>query len=212
MTVAPAMILLAAGASARFGQQDKLLSPAGGMPLIRRVALALRGGLPDSALIVVVRPQTSHALQDALRDLGCDYVDNAAADEGIASSIRVGLSAVSAEAPGALIAQGDMPNLSADLIARLAATFAESHGHCLVHPVSPSGRQGNPVIWPRDLFCPLMTLAGDQGAKPLLTRYLDRTKTITVAEQALTDLDTREAFEDWRKSAPPYVGDGSTRV
>ncbi|MEO1265887.1 MAG: nucleotidyltransferase family protein, partial [Pseudomonadota bacterium] len=148
MTSAPvriAGILLAAGASRRFGAANKLLSKIDGAPLIRRSAEALITSQALAPLIVVVRPGADD-VRAALAGLPVLFAVNADADEGIASSIRTGLRSIEDDARAVLIAQADMPNLTARSIAALATAFVARAGNAIVAPRGPSGRIGTPIV------------------------------------------------------------------
>ena len=203
-TVAPklVLILLAAGRSQRFGSANKLLVDIGGETLVHRVARTLKAGLPGAPLIVVTGHDADR-IRETVADLADMFAHNDQARDGIATSIRAGLAATSGDVDGALIAQADMPNLDTNLIADLAARFAQSGGTAIVHPMTTAGRQGTPVIWPRDLFGALSELQGDQGAKPVIASNRERVRTVAVADEALVDLDTEAALKSWRTSARP---------
>ena len=100
-------ILLAAGASQRFGTESKLLADIGGEPLVRRVARVLvRTALKD---LVVVTGHEQRICQQALEGLPVRYVNNTDWQSGMGSSIATGVSALDGEVDGAFIVPGDMP-------------------------------------------------------------------------------------------------------
>src|SRR5215210_5399346 len=80
-------LLLASGASRRFGS-DKLLAPLAGRPVIRWSAEALHEAV--DAMYVVV-PEDSASLRHALHGMSARWVENGAAHTGMASSIRAGI-------------------------------------------------------------------------------------------------------------------------
>ncbi|MRR13826.1 4-diphosphocytidyl-2C-methyl-D-erythritol kinase, partial [bacterium] len=83
-------VLLAAGASKRFGS-PKMLVQVGGEPLIRRVARSfVEAGFAEVA--VVLAPGGSHVAA-ALEGLGVVAVVNPRPEDGMLSSAQVGLSA-----------------------------------------------------------------------------------------------------------------------
>ena len=118
-------IVLAAGASQRFGADNKLLASIGGEPLVRRVVQALvRGGIAD---IVVVTGHERALIEAALDALPVRFAHNENWASGMASSIVTGVSALPAAVDGAFIVPGDMPFLTAAVIERLTEVFDE-HG------------------------------------------------------------------------------------
>lgn len=156
-------ILLAAGGARRFGTQ-KLLQPLGGVPIVRRAAeRLLAGGAP--ALTVVLGREAA-AVRAVLRDLPAAFVVNRRYVAGLAGSIRAGIRALPPDAAGALVALGDQPDVSPEVVSALLAAFRGGHGP-IVAPAYRRSR-GNPVLFDRSLFPELLRLRGDVGARTLL--------------------------------------------
>ena len=68
---------------------------------------------------------------------------------------------------GAIIALGDMPQVSTATINVLIATFLGSEDKTICVPVH-EGRRGNPVLFSRVHFAELTELVGDTGGKVIL--------------------------------------------
>lgn len=112
-------ILLCAGASRRFGPDDKLLATLRGKPLVLHAA-GLLAALPLRDRIAVT-PARRGALPEMLGELGFTLVVNEQAEAGHDRSARLGLAgALEREAGAALICLGDMPNVTAGHVAALA--------------------------------------------------------------------------------------------
>jgi molybdenum cofactor cytidylyltransferase len=91
---------------------------------------------------------------------------------------------------------GDMPLVSAGLIARLTKAFAENPHALAVAPVH-EGVRGNPVLLSRDLFPELMKLTGDAGARQALRGRDAEIVDVPVDEPgARLDVDTPDALRD----------------
>jgi molybdenum cofactor cytidylyltransferase len=119
---------------------------------------------------------------------------------GLASSVKAGVAAVSAEADSAVICLGDMPLIDSGLIDRLIENFAPDQGNLIVVPVA-EGRRGNPVLWSRRFFRELMTLDGDIGARHLIARHAEAVAEVPVeGNGAFLDIDTPQALEAARQS------------
>ncbi|MEL7303811.1 MAG: nucleotidyltransferase family protein [Pseudomonadota bacterium] len=195
-----AAIVLAAGASRRFGAANKLLADAGGVPLIARVGRAVSEAGVFDDIVAVVRPNASD-VRRAIESYVTRFVENADADTGLSTSVRLGVGALAQATRGVLIAQGDMPDLSADLVRRLVAAFDETPGTAIVAP-SPRDRPdviGTPVIWPRRYFDELLELQGDTGARAILKREHANIQTIPIDDLAeLADIDTPDQLAAWR--------------
>lgn len=184
-------ILLAAGTSSRFGEANKLLAEIDDVVLVRRVAESMAAS--GLANIVAVTGFEKDRVAGALAGLDLEIADNPDFETGMASSIACGIARVGSEAPGAMILLGDMPGVGAQLIDRLLDAFEHAQGNKITFPVDESGRQGNPVIWPRAFFADLRTLTGDKGAKALIGANQGATLGVPVEDEAaFRDIDAPE--------------------
>lgn len=192
-------IILAAGQSARFGDGNKLLADIGGEPMIRRVALAVAASRIDEVVLVV--SPSGGAIAKAAGDGRWNVVVAENASAGLSASLGSGLETLPANLSGALIALGDMPDVSTELIDKLIAAFAACGGQAIVFPQDGVGRQGNPVVWPRSLFAKLKTLTGDAGGKSVLKAHTHLWHPVPTADAgAFRDVDTRQDLA--RREAP----------
>jgi molybdenum cofactor cytidylyltransferase len=193
-----AAIILAAGRSTRMGGPNKLLAELGGKPLVRIVteqALASR-----ASSVIVVTGHQADEVRNALQGLNVTFAHNPDFAEGLAGSVKTGISEVPADADGAVICLGDMPLIDAGLIDRLIEAFAPNRGNLIAVPVS-DGRRGNPVLWSRRFFHELMTLDGDIGARHLIARHGEAVAEVPVEGfGAFLDIDTPQALEAARRS------------
>jgi molybdenum cofactor cytidylyltransferase len=195
-------VLLAAGASHRFGTDNKLLADIGGRPLIRSVAEAITHGGTVSEVVVVTGCDQS-LIERALDGLPLRFAHNPNWTAGMGSSIGVGIAAIGSRVQGALIVPGDMPFLTAALLKNLVATFGQSQGAAIVFPTTATGEQRNPVLWPQRFFPLLASLSGPGGAKRLLASFAGFHKPVSVFDEDVfadidlfTDLET--ARSKWR--------------
>ena len=193
-----AAVILAAGRSTRMGGPNKLLAELGGRSLVRIVTeQALASGAQD---VIVVTGYQADQVEKVLAGLNVKFVRNPDFAAGLASSVKAGISAVPAQADGAVICLGDMPLIDAHLINRLIEAFAPDRGNLIVVPVS-DGRRGNPVLWSRRFFGELMTLDGDTGARHLIARHGEAVAEVAVeGHGAFLDIDTPQALEDARRA------------
>jgi len=181
-------ILLAAGQSTRFGRQ-KLLEPWRGEPLVRRTARCfLEAGLRP--LIVVV--SADHRLVDALAGLPLTTVENAHPEQGISSSIAIGLRALPEDTVGALIGVGDQPYLTADAIEELLHAF--SPGRIIVPRWGD--HRGNPPVFDRQFFPELLALDGDHGGQRVIAAHADAVTEIPLPARLGDDIDRPEEWPD----------------
>jgi molybdenum cofactor cytidylyltransferase len=187
-----AAVVLAAGRSTRMGGPNKLLAEIAGRPLLRIVveeALASRA----SPVIVVVGHERAE-VEKALAGLRVQLVHNPDFAQGLGTSLKAGIAAVPAEADGAIVCLGDMPQVDASLIDRLIAAFDPDRGALIVMPMV-EGRRGNPVLWSRRFFPDLMAIEGDVGARHFIGRYSEAVLEVPFeGRAALVDIDTPEAL------------------
>jgi len=190
-------VILAAGRSTRMGGPNKLLADLGGKPLVRIVTeQALASKAKD---VIVVTGHQADLVEKALTGLGVKFVRNPDFAQGLASSVKTGVSAISGDANGAVICLGDMPMISAQLIDHLIEAFAPDRGNLIAVPVS-DGRRGNPVLWSRRFFSELMTLDGDVGARHLIAKHGEAVAEVPVdGFGAFLDIDTPQALEAARR-------------
>ncbi|MAF07116.1 MAG: hypothetical protein CL389_04585 [Acidiferrobacteraceae bacterium] len=183
-----AAIILAAGFSERMGQHNKLLLPIGDTPMIRHVALAVLASRVEPA--IVVTGFEGAQVRGALTGLELTFAENPSPDEGLSSSLRVGLAALPGNCTAALVCLGDMPGIRAGHIDTLVTAFL-AHDAKLICTPSYGGERGNPVLWPCHLFTKMQTLTGDTGARILLADYPEQVLVVPMADDAvLTDIDT----------------------
>lgn len=186
-----AVVLLAAGKASRMGEggPHKLLATFGGVPLVRRMALAARAAATP---VIVVTGHRRVEVEEALAGLDVETVWNARYESGMASSIAAGLGSQAVEgADGVMIMLSDMPGLTADALGLLLAAFAGSQGHAIVRAVS--GARGNPVILPSSLRPALLALQGDVGARSIIERCGLPIIDVEIGAAAQLDVDTPEA-------------------
>ena len=187
-----AAIVLAAGRSTRMGAINKLIAEIGGKPLVRiaaEQALASRAGP-----VIVVTGHERERVEAALAGLPVRFVHNPGYADGLGTSLKAGIAAVPADADGAVVCLGDMPQVDSPLIDKLLASFDPERGALVVVP-NFDGRRGNPVVWSRRFFNDLMSIQGDIGARHLISSYAEAVAEVPVAgEAALTDIDTPESF------------------
>lgn len=205
MTAFVSAIVLAAGRSGRMGEADKLVQSVDGAPLLRRVAqAALASGAGE--VVVVLGPAEDRRTADrraALAGLDVLVAHNDRSEEGMASSIRAGLAAVSARSDAAAILPADLPLLDAAHVDAVIAGFNPRDRFAIRRALDERGDPGHPVLFGRGHFGALAALEGDQGARAVLAAHPDRvTEVATPGLGATTDLDTPE---DWRA----FLGGGA---
>ena len=187
-------VVLAAGASRRMGQANKLTIPVDGTPMVASVVDALRDSGVKRVLVV-----TGHAQEEILAALGdrdVEIVHNPDHEEGMGASVRTGVSAVGDEIDGLLIALGDMPWVGTDVIGRLLDAFSPDGDLSIYIPMF-GRKRGNPVLWGSRHFPELRQLSGDVGGKALFHGHAAAICYVDVESAAVNiDVDTPEALHE----------------
>lgn len=199
-------VLLAGGASRRFGAANKLLADVDGVSLLGRVAREIvAAGVDD---IVVVTGAERAAYDAALAGLAVRCVHNDGWERGLGSSIATGVKALAADDAAAFVVPGDLPNITAAMLGRLAAAFSEARGVRIVVPVTAQGAQRNPVLWPRRFFPALAALTGDRGGKSILDSHGQDRLDVAFDDAALfADVDTPDDHARLRAGGRDRAGE-----
>lgn len=179
-------IVLAAGASSRFGSPKQLVRIAG-RPLLHSV-VTRAAEITGNALIVVLGSGADQ-LAPLLRHSPGSVVINQHWREGIASSIRAAVGRLPGSCTGALLLLADQACVTADDLKRLAGTWRKQPQH--IAAALYAGTTGAPAIFPRSAFADLAGLRGDSGAQSLLRRHADRVLRVPMPAAAF-DLNTPE--------------------
>lgn len=180
-----AVIMLAAGSSRRFGS-NKLLYGIEGQPMYAHT-LEMLTGLPQTEVTVVTR-QEYRQIAEAAQKAGARVLYNPKPEEGIASSMKIGLQA-NLQADACLFAVSDQPWMRKETVERLIRIFQRS-GKGMAS-VSFHGRTGNPCIFSRKYYAELLTLEGDKGGKRVMDAHREDTVFLCVEnEQELADIDS----------------------
>jgi len=194
-----AAVVLAAGASRRLGR-PKQLEPWGDTNLLSHV-VARTCQFPVDEVWVVLGHDYERILDSIdFGDVG--IIENPEWAEGIASSIRVALDALTrlSRCDKALIVMGDQPSVGAEVVAELMASHARSD-----HPVTvPKYRYswGNPVLVDRSLWPRLMSLEGDEGAQRLWQAHPEWVNEVWFSDLAPRDVDTETDVVELRPKHP----------
>ncbi|MBS1798197.1 MAG: nucleotidyltransferase family protein [Acidobacteria bacterium] len=153
-----AAIVLAAGASRRFGEPKQLVQLAD-ETLLERTVRVCREAM--CVPIVVVLGASSESIQEQCNLEGAITVVNDEWREGMGSSLRVGVRGLIGSIDGCVIVTCDMPAVSSEHLRRLMQGDE-------VTASEYSGRRGVPAYFPASYFPALMQVHGDAGARELL--------------------------------------------
>lgn len=181
-----AAVLLAAGNSTRFGEEDKLMADHNGKPLIVH-AMECVASIPFKYHIAVVRRhELAPIIHRKLDRRGFTLIVNENPDDGLSSSIRLAADYVSElRCNGMLMCLADMPQVPQSHLMRLVRTAEDIRS---VVGSTDGFTPGPPAFFGRRHFAALQALKGDLGARALISQNL----LIETGSALLYDVDTPE--------------------
>lgn len=194
MTIAT--IILAAGGSTRLGGEPKQLLTQHGQTLVRQVteaALSLKTGP-----VIVVLGGNEDRVRAELTDLPINTPVNPNWQQGLASSIQVGLNQLSDEPIDAfLVVLTDQPYVTAELLQRLITTQQHTGRGIVACRYGTLGHLGVPALFDIRYQSEFRQLSGDTGARKLIQQYANDCSDV-LFPQAAVDLDTWQDVNAWR--------------
>jgi len=194
-------IVLAAGSSTRMGVVKPLVR-IGGKPMLESTLSTLLQSRVDE--IVVVLGHSAQLIQETIPFGSARIVINDSYAEGIASSLRIGLSSVRANAEAALIVLADQPFLKAETVDRLIEEYRSKKPEIIVPTYN--GFRGNPALLDRSLFPELAQLSGDTGCRAIVGRHTRGLLKVAVQDPGvLVDLDTPADVQRFEQSSDEQV-------
>lgn len=185
MSLRIADVLLAAGASRRFGGK-KLLATCGGQTLFARAAALTRHTAVDTRLAVFGTAEP--ALIDAAREAAMGFVINPDWHRGQGTSVAAGVSALSTDCDAVLMRLADQVLVSAEDIDSMLQAWRAEPGAIVA--AAYDGVRGVPAIFPRRCIAALAALDGERGARRIMASD-DHVVTVDLPHAAM-DVDTRK--------------------
>ncbi|MFP3987116.1 nucleotidyltransferase family protein [Streptomyces sp. E11-3] len=181
-------LLLAAGGGRRLGGRPKALLTHQGRPLVEHAVRVLREG--GCGQVHVVVGASAAAVRERADLSGCVVVDNPDWEQGMGSSLRVGLDSLARTgAPAALVSLVDQPGIGAAAVSRVLAAYASPSS---LATAAYDGTRGHPVLFGADHWAAIGASAvGDRGARAYLAEHeteITRVECGDVAEAY--DIDT----------------------
>ena len=166
-------IILAAGASIRFGQPKQLIELRDKYLFEWVLDAALNSRLQTVVLVL------GHAHQKIIKALGAkgrhpklEVVVNRNYHEGQSTSLKTGLTCVRQAFSSVMYLLADQPMINSAIIDLLLDRFHES-GREICVPVFEEQR-GNPTIFKRSTYEEIMMIDGDIGARDIIAKNAQR--------------------------------------
>lgn len=187
-----AIVILAAGVSARLGSPKQLLSYRGKNLLRHTVDEALGTGCQS---VFVVLGAHVELLRKELKDKPVSIIENTGWQEGMASSIRCGLQSITNTIlrPDSIIFMVcDQPHVSSSLLLKLLEKKNETGKFIVASHYED--KIGIPALFHKSFFPALNALKGDKGARTLIADNLEKLATVPFPE-GITDIDTITDYE-----------------
>ncbi len=182
-----AAIILAAGRSTRMGQAKQLL-PLGDTTLLETTIANVQRSSAGEVLLVL-----GAAADKIRRPPGIHTVFNPNYEQGMATSLQAGISALGPNPSAALIILGDQPFVRPETLDQLITAHHHAGGHILIP--TWKAKRGNPVLIPRGLFPEAMQLQGDTGFRALFASHPHAVQNVEVEDEGiLLDIDNQEDY------------------
>jgi molybdenum cofactor cytidylyltransferase len=198
-------VVLAAGMSTRMGQ-NKLLLNFREKPLIVHAVDTLLASDIDEVIVVLghetekVRDHLEPSIgvaNKAAPEKPVRLVQNPDYQNGLSTSVRTGVEAVSGQANGIMIYLADQPLLEPEDVNRIVAGFAAAKevNKSIVVPFF-RGERGNPVILDASLRDSILGIVGDVGCKGVIKRYPEKVYAIEMEnDHVVRDVDNVQAYK-----------------
>jgi len=180
------LLLLATGASTRLGQPKQLLHFQGQTLIERSIHTALATDVSERLVVL-----GAHAAQimPEIVSLNIEKVTNPYWEEGIASSIRLGVKQLVQKRPdleAVVIMHCDQPSVTPALLNQLIEVYRQTAMMLVVS--ADENMLGVPALFAHGTFYKLLALQGDKGAESLIPDYEGQTGTIPFPQgQTLED-------------------------
>lgn len=185
-------LILAAGQSKRYGK-NKLLLPVGGNSVIGRVVESFLAS--DLSEVILVLGFESNLVKGRITNYPrLKIVENSGYHKGMATSIKAALPYLNFKTEAIMVALGDQPLISGDLINHIISVYDQC-GKKILAP-HYQGRRGHPVIVDLSFREEIEELEGDVGLREILNRHPDDVFAYhTNDPSVIFDVDTPEDYQ-----------------
>ena len=186
------LVILAAGASLRYGASKQLLIFKG-ETFLRRIVRESIESVCEPIVAVFGADALNHSQH--VEDFDVYTIQNKDWEKGMGTSISVGIERlleIDEKIAGAVITVCDQPFVNEQIINGLVQIFDENQMSIVASRYAET--LGVPALFSRKLFPELTALKNSGGAKELIKRFLAETVAIDFSKGVI-DVDTPEDFQ-----------------
>jgi molybdenum cofactor cytidylyltransferase len=184
---------------------QKLLLPFGGKTVISHIVDQIAGSLVDK--IIVVAGDESDRVREQLSGRDVSIVVNPDCGAEMLSSVSCGIRALPEGCRCVLVALGDQPGITTDLVNEMVNAF-KGTGKGIVAPVC-QGKRGHPILFSIRYCNEILTRFEDIGLRGLAQTHADDVFELNVSSPAvLCDMDCPE---DYRRELSRLQEDDALR-
>ena len=184
------LIILAAGSSSRLGTPKQNLVFQSATLLQRSIETALKS---DCTQVMVVLGANAELIEPTIANHPIQIIHNPNWQEGMASSIRIGISAMQQSTPqleSVILMLCDQPFADVSIVNQLIKASAKKN----LVASSYNGTIGPPALFSKSHFEELLNLQGNEGAKKLLLKYADEVFEVPFP-LGVIDIDTLSDYQ-----------------
>jgi len=183
-------ILLAAGESKRMIDENKLCKKFKNIPLINHsIKNILLSNIDELIIVLGYEKKLINKLVKKNNKIKIIYNKNF--ENGMASSIKVGLNHLSKKTESFFICLADMPMINKEIYNQL---ISQRNKKDIIVPTY-NDIQGNPVLFSKSMKSSIMSVKGDLGAKKILEQNKDKILKLKINDVNITkDFNTKNDF------------------
>lgn len=182
-----AVIILAAGNASRMGEPKQAL-PYAGTTLLQHIVREAVKAVGEQVYVVIGAHE--QIVTSMLATENVHIVKNEKWEEGMGTSISIGISSLPQNIDYAIIAVADQPYITAGLLQQLKAAATKKGIVASVYGET----EGTPALFSQTYFTLLRSLTGQTGAKKIIQQHSDDVAHVAFPEGNI-DIDTKDDYK-----------------
>ncbi|GHH99841.1 hypothetical protein AM1BK_33840 [Neobacillus kokaensis] len=173
--------------------EPKLLLPYKGKTLIRHTLDECVKTQLDG-IIVVVNSHVEKLAREAQIEGISKVIVNDRSNEGMSSSVKLGLQSLPDSVQAAIFLLGDQPLMSSKEIDKIINAYHSQSNFSIIQ-AKYQGIKGHPVLFKRNLFPHLLSINGDEGGKSVIKKFEKHVYYTEMNRKIIPDIDTPEEYK-----------------